>query len=111
MQLAGEENDHEYDQQTQGQGGELTYAQFCKQLLRRPGAGGHQRVLRGGCGSQVHRGNGLWLWIAGASKRRTDEGGLLRLVVRDRESGAEGIWRQPSTMAHALLPSGVPSPV
>ena len=43
-----------YEQQAEGKRGELTYAhRFCRRLLRRPRAGWRQRVLRGGCGSQV----------------------------------------------------------
>ena len=74
-------NEHGYEQQTEGKCGELTHAhRFCKRLLRRPCTGRHQRVLRGGCGSQVDWRHQLWLWVS-ASKRRADEVGLLRLVV------------------------------
>ena len=77
-------HEHGYEQWTEGQRGELTYAgRCCKRLLRRPCTGWHDRVLRGRCGGQVDGRNGLWLRV-GASTRRADEGGVLHLVGQRR---------------------------
>ena len=86
MQLAFEENKHGYEQQTEGKRGELTYPdRFCKRLLRRPCTGWHQRVLRGGCGSQVDWRNGVWMRFSG-STRHPGEEGVLHLVVQARRN-------------------------
>ena len=90
MQLAFEENEHGYEQQTQGKRGELTYAQwFCKRLLRRPCTGWHQRVLRGGCGSQIDRRKRVRVRVS-ASWWRYDEDGLLQLSVHTEDGPSAG---------------------
>jgi hypothetical protein len=74
-------NEHGYEQHTEGKRGELTSAHwFCKRLLRRPCTGRHQRVLRGGCGGQVHGQKRVWMRVS-ASPRRYDGEGLLQLRV------------------------------
>ena len=92
-------NEHEHDQKAEGGRGELTYGpRFCRQLLRRPCTGWHQRVLCRRCDGQVDRRDGVWVRVSPSTKC-ADEGGVLHLVRADCKRRDERVRKNIVTYA------------
>jgi hypothetical protein len=106
MQLAFEESDHGYEQQTEGKRRELTYPYRVCKVLRRPCTGRHHRVLREGCGSQVEWRNGMWMRVS-APTRRADDGVLHLVLDAGRSIGDDVDAAAEPRQTHNIVGGGV----